>query len=74
MKRVKHTRQELRVLHKLDHATEHVSHDSDAIDLLLAAKIALAYYYESDRARVLRDTWAVLRGAARGENNERSVG
>jgi hypothetical protein len=67
MKRVKHTRQELRALRKLENAIGHVAHDLDAADLLQAAVIALAYYYESDRARVLRETWSVLRSSTRGE-------
>ncbi len=63
MKRVKHTRQELRVLRKLEHAMEHVQHDTDAVDLLQAAQITLAYYYESERERMFWNTWAILRSA-----------
>jgi hypothetical protein len=58
----------------------HVLHDSDAVDLLQSAQIALAYHYESDRARVLRDTWSVLRStretfkAWEEKKDERSLG
>jgi hypothetical protein len=62
MRRVKHTRQELRALRKLENAIGHVSHDTDAGDLLQAAVIALTYHYESNRALVLQETWSVLRG------------
>jgi hypothetical protein len=45
----------------IDRVMAHVSHDPLATDLLEATQIAMKFHYESDRARVLRETWAVLR-------------
>ncbi len=65
LKRVKHTRQELRALRKLNSVMSTLGHnDAAARDLLEAAIIAMTYYYESNRVQALRDTWNVLRRIA----------
>lgn len=65
MRRVRHSRRELSALAMLNRIIMRVLDDQAdhpaEMALLESAVIALKYYYESDRERVLRETWSVLR-------------